>query len=211
MAMTPEQKRAYNKEYYEKYRKKGQLKGRKKGTSKAKSKTTSTSLLGTNTSGLNDEGRIQAALIRDKLKKEMNEALKNAKSDEEKEKIRIEYSRKAMQQIAALRSDSQYAKAKATSTSSGSSKSSGSSGRSSSSGNSTSKGSQKAQVVVNGYTAKQVKAAQEKAKKQVIEALHSELEDLKTRISNMSDQEKKAMTKVLDAMISTLKKLKGSK
>lgn len=115
MAMT---KSEYNKWYYQNYRKKGIKKGRKRSTGTTGTSTTAKSagLLGVSTVGLNDEGRIRGALIKEKVKKEMNEALKKATTDEEKEQIRLEYSRKAQQQISALKADPQYAKPKKTST-----------------------------------------------------------------------------------------------
>ena len=126
-------------EYYENYTKKGKLKGRGKGskkkTSKKKGKTTN--LIGLSTSGLNDEGKMEFALMKEKLTGEMNAALKNAKNDGEKDAIRREYQKKALSEVQKLKSSPQYQSAKKSSK--GSSKSSGSSkgsGSSKSSGSS---------------------------------------------------------------------------
>lgn len=99
-------------EYYINYRKKGLKKGRKKAAVKPKY---STAFLGVSARGFNDEGRIQVALTRERLKKEMKAALGNAKTDEERQQIRLDYSRKAQQAINALKADSKYATSKNTS------------------------------------------------------------------------------------------------
>ena len=95
-------------EYYIKYRKKGLLKGRGSGkTEKSKGKKGSkkkTSLVGLSTSGLNDAGRMQAALVKEKITSEMNDALSKAKTDVEKEQIRQEYQNKALAEIQKLKS-----------------------------------------------------------------------------------------------------------
>ena len=98
-------------EYYVNYRKKGLKKGRKKAAAKPTYKKT---FLGVSISGLNDEGRIKAALIKENIQNAMKEALEKAKDDDERQEIRLEYSRKAQQAISALKADSKYAKPKAT-------------------------------------------------------------------------------------------------
>lgn len=109
-------------EYYIKYRKKGLLKGRKKGKAKTKGKAKKAkqeSLVGVSTSGLNEQGKIEAAFIKDDMKKQMNEALSKAKTDEERQQIKKDYSLKAVQAINDLKNNSDYAqpkKAKAAST-----------------------------------------------------------------------------------------------
>ena len=105
-------------EYYIKYRKKGLKKGRKKGRRKRAAKPKQVSLLGISTSGLNDAGRMQAALIKDRLKKEMNEAMQKETDPVKKEAIRQEYQNKALEEVTALKNDAQYAKPKATRSSS---------------------------------------------------------------------------------------------
>ena len=205
MAMTPEQKKAYNKEYYEKYRKKGTKKGRKKGSTTTTSKTSS--LLGINISGFNDEGRIQAALIKDKLKSQMNTALKSAKSDEEREKIRLEYSRKAAQQIAALRAKPEYAKAKATSTksSSGSSKSnkttSSGTTRNTSSGSST---KTKATTTTQATYDNSAELTEDAVSKLTMQA-----ESLMAMAKKLSPTQKAAVKKTVQSIIDKLKLLGG--
>ena len=190
MAKSAAEKAAYNKEYYQKYKKKGLKKGRKKSTTKAKTST----LLGSNAYGLNDEGRIQAALIKEKMKKEMNEALQSAGSDEDKEKIRLEYSQKAMQQIAALRSDAKYAKAKTTKSSSSSSKSSGS------------KTSTSQQAKTSTTTSKPTMSAQ---MKKAVTDMQSKINNILSsdKIANLSDQEKADLRTQLSGMLAKIKKM----
>jgi hypothetical protein len=84
-------------EYYEKYRKKGLLKGRKKGKAKTKGKAKKAkqeSLVGVSTSGLNEKGKIEAAFIKDDMKKQMNAALSKATTEEERRQIKRDYSLK---------------------------------------------------------------------------------------------------------------------
>lgn len=148
MAKSAEEKREYARKYYQEYTKKGKKKGRKKGKKKAKTST----LLGVSSAGLSPEGMIEAAAIKETLKKEMNAALAKAKTPEEQLAIRKEYSKKAMEQIQALKKDPKYAKIstakpKATKqkTSSGSKKSSGgSSSKSSKESKTTQSSTQKA-------------------------------------------------------------------
>lgn len=93
-------------EYYEKYKKKGLKKGRKKGKGKQ------TSLVGLSTAGLNDSGKMQWALTKESLQTEMNKALSEASSDEEKAKIRADFQNRALQALQGMKSDSSYAKPK---------------------------------------------------------------------------------------------------
>ena len=89
-------------EYYENYTKKGKKKGRKKGKKKSTAKTTR--IIGLTTAGLNDAGKMEVALVKEKLQAEMNSALKSAKSQAEKDAIRKEYQNKALQEIRNIRS-----------------------------------------------------------------------------------------------------------
>ena len=93
-------------EYYMKYRKKGLKKGRKKGRT--------VSLRGVSAYGLNSDGAVEAAYIKERLKAEMNAKLKGAKTDAERMAIQKEYAKKANAEIAKLKADPKYAKAKAT-------------------------------------------------------------------------------------------------
>lgn len=137
MAKSAAEKKEYNRQYYLEYRKKGKKKGRKKGSSKKSTKKTN--LVGLSTGGLNDQGKMQWALAKEKLSSEMNAALGKAKTQAEKDQIRSEYQNKAMQELSKMKNDSSLAKAKKTSTKSSSSKSSTKS--SSSKSSSSSKGS----------------------------------------------------------------------
>lgn len=107
-------------EYYVKYRKKGIKKGRKKGSAKTKSSRKTkkatvkkVNLVGISNSGLNDEGKMQYALLKEKLKDEMNAAMQAASTPEEKERIRMEFQKRALDEVNKLKSDSQYAVKKA--------------------------------------------------------------------------------------------------
>lgn len=129
MAKSEAERKAYAKQYYQEYTKKGKKKGRKKGSKKQPSK----SLLALSTSGLSPEGKMQAALIKEDFKKQMNDALSKATTDEEKKQIRLDYSRKALAEIEKLKSDPKNVKTKTVKApkQKSSSKSSKSSGKSS--------------------------------------------------------------------------------
>lgn len=98
-------------EYYMKYRKKGLKKGRKKG--KTKTTVKKEGLVGLSSYGLNDAGKMQAAMVKDKIKDEMNAELAKATTPEQKEQIKQKYQQKALDAISKLKSDPNYAKAKA--------------------------------------------------------------------------------------------------
>lgn len=181
-------------EYYMQYRKKGLKKGRKKGTGKKGAKAKKTSLLGQTTSGLNDSGRIQAALVKEKLTAEMDAALSKATTQEEKDAIRVEYSQKAQQQIASLKNDPKYAQAKKLKTSTGKKSSGGSS--SSKSGESSEKRAAE----------KKKKAKKRKAQ---IAKIRAQVEGLQSRISELSDSQKDSMRSSLDSLLSQLRALRG--
>lgn len=106
-------------EYYINYRKKGLKKGRKKAkststlsTKKTTTKKSKESIVGISTVGLNDEGKMEFALIKQDLKKQMNDALDKAKTDEDKARIRREFHNKALEAVQNLKADTKYAKAK---------------------------------------------------------------------------------------------------
>ena len=199
-------------EYYINYRKKGLKKGRKKGKGKVKT----VSLLGTSTANLNDEGKIQAALIKEKLKKEMNEALKKATTDEEKEKIRVEYSRKAAKQLAALRSDPKYAKPKAAKKTTGNSKSSSSkSSKKSSSGSSEAKSSaseQKTEAITSTKKAPEVitPAALNEVTPETVTKIGEFAEKLKSMAKHLTPEQKASVQKTIESLIDKLKAFKGA-
>lgn len=197
---------AYDKEkaheYYLKYRKKGLKKGRKKGRKKT---GTSTSLVGVSTSGLNDNGRIEAGIIKDRIKKEMNAELSKAKTDADKERIRAEYSKKAQAEISKLKSDPQYAKPKATRAKSAGSKASRSSGGGGSS-RTTSGGGR------SGTKAKMpsVKTASSSSiSKSTISNIKNTIESLRRLMPIMTPEMKKVAINAMKSMIKTLKASKG--
>lgn len=195
-------------EYYINYRKKGLKKGRKKGKGKVKT----VSLLGTSTANLNDEGRIQAALIKEKLKKEMNEALKKATTDEEKEKIRVEYSRKAAKQLAALRSDPKYAKPKTAKKTTGNSKSSSSKSSSGSSGAKSSASGQKTEATTSTKKAPEVitPAALNEVTPETVNKIGEFAERLKSMAKNLTPEQKASVQKTVQLLIDKLKAFKGA-
>lgn len=186
---------AYNKqkahEYYENYTKKGKLKGRKKGTKKKSKKNTN--LIGLSTAGLNEEGKMEFALMKEKLTNEMNTALRGAKSDSEKESIRREYQKKALSEVQRLKSSPQYQTAKKSSGSkSGGSKSSGSK----SSGSSGSKSSSS-------------KSSSSSSTKKLNE-ISKQLDTIAKSLSTMTNEQKAAARTVLTDVINQLSKVKGA-
>ena len=186
-------KKAYAKEYYQKYTKKGLKKGRKKAKQE--------NLVGVSTSGLNQEGRIEAQFIKDDLKKQMNAALAKAKTDEEKLKIKKEFSLKAAQEMNRLKSDPKFAKPTTakksrSSKSSESSKSSGSSSKKSS--GSKSSGSAKS----SNNSTKQISTAE-------VEKLSKTIDDLKQKINDMTQEQEDQVKTLLVDIISEIKKQMG--
>ena len=100
-------------EYYENYTKKGKLKGRQKGKSKKKStKAKTIKLVGLSSAGLNDAGKMEFALMKEKLQDEMNAAMKNASSQAEKDAIRLVYQQRALQEITNIKNNPSFAKPK---------------------------------------------------------------------------------------------------
>lgn len=192
MAQSAADKKAYAKEYYEKYTKKGLKKGRKKG--KAKAKSSKSSLIGVSTSGLNDDGKIEAALLKEKIAKEMNTALSKAKTQEEKDKIRAEYSKKAQSEMAKLKSDPKFAASKSAK-SSGSSKSGGS--KSSKSSGSTAKA--KTSTTKSTSTGSTISA---KSIENITNAVESLSKTLPKADGETKEKMKKAIQSLLDKLIS---------
>lgn len=178
-------------EYYEKYRKKGLKKGRKKGTAKkkgsSKKKAKQTNLVGLSTAGLNDNGRMQAAMVKENIKKEMNEALSKETDPAKRESIRQEYQNKALSEISNLKNNPQYAKAKAA-------------------GKGKSGGSSKGEKDEAKKAADQKKA---KKKKAAIKKLKGEINSMKSMIANLSPEQKTTMQSTLQSMLKRLKALKG--
>lgn len=190
-------------EYYMQYRKRGLKKGRKKGTGKKGAKTKKTSLLGQTTSGLNDSGRIQAALVKEKMTAEMNAALAKATTQEEKDAIRVEYSQKAQEQIASLKNDPKYAQAKKESAKG----SKGSTGKKSSGGSLSSKSSSSGND--SEKKAAEKKKNNAKKRKAKIAKIRAQVEGLKSRIDAMPESQKKLVKSSLDSLLSQIKALRG--
>lgn len=224
MAQSAAEKKAKAHEYYMEYRKKGKKKGRKKGTSKKSKgkKGAKSSLLGVTTSGLNTEGTIEAAAIKDRVKKEMNEALGKAKTDDEKLAIRKEYANKANSEIAKLKADPKFAKAKATKSSSkgGGSKSSKSSGKSStskSSGSKSSSSTSKATGTSTAQTATEQMTQAVQQMKDVVSQLTEKLlggadlsgDSLEGQLSKLTPEQRETMRAGIQSTIDAIKKKLG--
>ena len=168
-------------EYYEKYRKKGLKKGRKRGRKKAATtKQKSVGLIGLSSSGLNEKGKFEAQLVKEKLKKEMNDALSKATSAEERDNIRREYQAKASSAIADLQKNTDFAKPqkekKAKEAKTSNSKKSSSSSE---------------------------KSAETKAK---IQELSSKLDSLTEKINSMSTEQKTQVKQQLTDLLNEWKK-----
>ena len=178
-------------EYYVKYRKKGLKKGRKKGSSKAKT----TNLVGLTTAGLNDVGKMEAAMIKENLKKEMNTALSKAKTNAEKEQIRREYQQKALDAINKLKSDSKYAAAKATKSSSAKS----------SSGKSTAKASTGKATTAKSSGSKSSSSTSSAATQASIKNIENMLNNLSEKISALPDEQKQQVKIEVNQIVKQLR------
>ena len=217
-------------EYYMKYRKKGLLKGRKKGkakTSKKSSKKTSTkkqSLLGLSTAGLNDTGKMQWAMAKDNLTKQMNTALAKATTDEEKQKIRSDYQNKALAELQKIKADPSMAQAKKASTkgSAGKSSSKGSSGGTSKSTN-TAKSATKGKVsssngkILRSYAPKSggsssgskqtgLTEEQKQIREQMVQSANEMVSSIRERMRDMSTSERAEAKKTLRTIADELRK-----
>lgn len=206
-------------EYYEKYRKRGLLKGRKKANDKKTTKKTTKkkgkakkaakakqeNLVGLSTSGLNDKGRMQAAMIKENIKAEMNQALSKAKTPEEKAAVRMEYQNKALEEITKLKSNPDTAqakkqtKAKSTSSKSSSSKSSSSSSKSSSGSTSESSKSTSAAAAKEAARAAAVEAVTKQAQEQI--------DQIVERVKNMTEEEKAAAKLKIEDVIKEIEQI----
>ena len=183
-------------EYYVKYRKKGIKKGRKKG------KKSTSSLVGTSTAGLNADGRVEAALIKDRLKKEMNSALAKAKTDAEKEQIRREFSKKANAEIAKLKADPKFAKAKASKASKGSSSNTSKASKGSSSN--TSKSSVTAKSTTTSTSTSDAKALEE------VKNITNQVNEIYSKLKDMTPEQKIQARQTVSNIVALLRKrLKG--
>jgi hypothetical protein len=177
-------------EYYMKYRKKGLKKSRKKSTKK-KASTKTTSLVGLSSSGLNDAGKMQAALIKENIKAEMNAAIAKAKTPAERNAIRQEYQNKALTEIGKLKNDPRYAQAKSSGKSSG--KTGGKSSGSKASSGKVSAASSKTTTKIDTAKQKAIAAATQEAETQIKAMLD--------KIRTMSSEEKQdAKFKIQDAL-----------
>lgn len=206
MAKSEAERKAYAKQYYQEYTKKGKKKGRKKGS---KRKSSSKSLLGLSTSGLSPEGKMQAALIKEDFKKQMNEALSKATTDEEKKQIRLDYSRKALAEIDKLKSDPKNVKTKAVKTpkqksSSGSSKSSKSSESSKSKSKSTA-----VKTAKTAKTANAVKTTEEPVvdiEKASLTQITDMVSKLSQSLSKLTEEQKTVVRNQISDILDILKK-----
>ena len=183
MGYTKEQAHEYYMEYVKKGKKKGREKGKSKKKSGSKKKGTTTKLLALSSSGLNENGKIEFAFMKEKLTSEMNSALSKAKTAEEKENIRREYQKKALKAVDELKANKEYASEKKSSTK-GSSAKSGGSGKSSGGSGSSKSGSSSSTAV------KQVS--------DTVQKLSSELD-------TYSAEKKEAMRTAVNSFLTALK------
>lgn len=204
-------------DYYEKYTKKGLKKGRKKGKKKAKStKIKTQSLIGVSSGGLNSDGAIEAALVKDRIKKEMNEALKNAKTDAERDDIKRAYSKKANAEIEKLKHDPKFAKvtqkkekkqkapkSPKVSSSKGSS-SKGSSSKGTSSKSTSSKSSTSAKTSTSAVKTDQAKT--EEQPKTESERTLDTIKDLQAKLDTMTEEQKELAKELISSLIDEYKK-----
>ena len=185
-------------EYYEKYRKKGLTKGRKKGKGKAKStKTQKKSLVGLTTGGLNEQGKMQWALAKEKLTGEMNAALAKAKTPEEKDKIRAEYQNKAMEELKKMKSDASLAQAKKAKTSSAKSTSAKSSGSAKTGGSSG--GSSKTS------SSKNTAAADTTAAVQTLKKIQDTIDQIQAKLQNLPEEKKAEVKQTIQVQIDSIR------
>lgn len=188
-------------EYYLKYKKKGLKKGRKKGT-----KTKQTNLVGLSNSGLNEQGKMEWAMAKEKLKSDMNAALAKAKTPEEKDKIRREYQAKALQQLNDLKKNASYAQAKKASAKGSSSKGSkgtsskGSSGKSSSSSESKNTG---------GATSTKTTAST--ATQELTQKANAMINELEDKLAKMTPEKREQAREIIQEQIDLFKKLLGKR
>ena len=213
-------------EYYMKYRKKGLLKGRKKGKAKTSKKTSTKkqSLLGLSTAGLNDTGKMQWAMAKDNLTKQMNTALAKATTDEEKQKIRSDYQNKALAELQKIKADPSMAQAKKASTkgSAGKSSSKGSSGGTSKSTN-TAKSATKGKVsssngkILRSYAPKSggsssgskqtgLTEEQKQIREQMVQSANEMVSSIRERMRDMSTSERAEAKKTLRTIADELRK-----
>lgn len=176
-------------EYYENYTKKGKKKGRAKGKGKKKSSTTR--IVGLTQAGLNDAGKMEFALMKEKLQSEMNSALKSAKTEAEENAIRMEYQNRALQEISKIKSNPNYAKP--SSSKSSSSKSSG--GSSKSKGSSSSGGSKSS----SGSSSQSAK----------MDSIKSEISNLTAAVKNMDAAQKEKVRAAVNQIIEKIKSMTG--
>lgn len=196
---------AYNKqqahEYYINYVKKGKKKGRQKAktTKKSKKKSATTKLLALSSSGLNENGKIELAFMKEKLTNEMNSALSKAKTAEEKENIRREYQKKAVQAVNDLKANKDYAAEKKTSTKGSSSKSGGSS----KSGSSKSSSSKSSSGKSSG--ASKSSSSSNTSSNTTVKQVSAALEKIQSQLSSYSPEKKAELRGVVNSLLSALR------
>lgn len=198
-------------EYYMKYKKKGLLKGRKKSSKKSsskskKSKTKTQNLVGISSSGLNSDGAIEAAFIKERLKTEMNAALAKATTDEEKLAIRKQFSQKANAEIAKLKADPKYAKQSASKTT----KTKSESGKSSSSKSEKSE-SKSEKSTSSKSTAETSTTTPATPTTEVIAQMGTMLDEISNKIAEMTPEQKADLKLTLTDMTNLLKDMLSGK
>lgn len=183
-------------EYYEKYRKKGLKKGRK-------AKGTTTSLVGITTGGLNDAGKMQAAILKDQIKQEMNEALAKESDPLKREAIRQKYQQKALEAVSKLKSDPKYATPKKEKAQKAP-KAAKASGKANKSGNE-SEGKGKSE-------GKAERSSQKKASRntgQAVQQARQLMNDLRSRILSMTPEQKMKSRELIEATLKTMRAIQN--
>ena len=185
-------------EYYVKYRKKGLKKGRKK-------KGTTTSLVGITTGGLNDAGKMQAALVKDQIKQEMNEALAKETDPLKRAAIRQKYQQKALEAVSKLKSDPKYATPKKEKAQKAP-KAAKSSGKADKSGD---KSEGKGEKNTGGNTKGNAqKKAMQKAG-QAVQQARKLVNDLRSRILSMTPEQKMKSRELIEATLKTMREIQN--
>lgn len=98
----------YRKKGLLKGRKKGKGKGSKKSSKAKTPKIKKESLVGLSNSGLNEAGKMEWAVQKKDLQDKMNQELQSATSEEQKAEIRKKYQEQALAKLTEIKNDSKY-------------------------------------------------------------------------------------------------------
>lgn len=228
--MAYDAKKAHD--YYVQYRKKGLLKGRKLGTKAegadtsakktkkkgsakkgkkkgAAKKTKQENLVGLSSSGLNDAGKMEAAMAKESLKKEMNEALGKAKTDAEKAQIKKDFQAKALKKIQDIKANSQFATPKKESKAKTSSKTPK---KTKDSPKKSKKSSKKTKAsVAQSSTSSASSTVTASPTQEITNAMNERLDVLEQRLDSLTTEQKEQVKTELTDVLAQLKKMLGTK